>query len=150
MDIENIDTEWKESWISKNLKTVAAFHNTGGGRMIIGRRDNGEYIGVPDIKQEIKVVADSIRDKLHIVSNTRAVVIDNKDCIVIDVPKGDKIVDYEGRFYMRVGNTTQMIESDELKKILLEENGMQWLDRLCNIKKEELSKEAISLFPIYR
>ncbi len=41
IDIENIDTGWKESWASK--KTSAAFHNTDGGRMIISRRDKGEY-----------------------------------------------------------------------------------------------------------
>ena len=53
MDIENIDTEWKESWSDKYLKTIAAFHNTHAGRMIIGRKDNGEYIGVKDIKGTI-------------------------------------------------------------------------------------------------
>ena len=125
MDIENIDTEWKESWASKYLKTIAAFHNTAGGRMVIGRNDNGIYVGVPNIKKETKTVADDIRNKLHIMSNTRAEVIEGKNCIVIDVPKGDKLVDYDGRFYMRVGNTTQQIEGDELKKILLDERGMQ-------------------------
>ena len=146
MDIENIDTEWKESWSSKYLKTIAAFYNTEGGCMIIGRRDDGTYIGVPDIKKETKVVADSIRDKLHIISNTYAESIDGKDCIVIKVPKGDKMVDYDGRFYMRVGNTTQQIENDELKKLLLSENGLQWLDQPCDLTIDDISKKAVSYF----
>ena len=146
MDIENIDTEWKESWASKHLRTVAAFHNTAGGRMIIGRRDDGTYIGVPNIKKETKNVADDIRNKLHIVTDIRATVIEGKDCIVIDVPKGDKLVDYEGRFYIRVGNTTQQIEGDELKKLLLNERGMQWLDQGSEIGIDALSPEALSYF----
>lgn len=146
MDIENIDTEWKESWASKYLKTIAAFHNTAGGRMVIGRDDNGVYVGVPNIKKETKTVADDIRNKLHIMSNTRAKVIEGKNCIVIDVPKGDKLVDYEGKFYMRVGNTTQQIEGDELKKILLDERGMQWLDQTSKVTMDALSSEALSIF----
>ena len=146
MDIENIDTEWKEKWAAKYLKTVAAFHNTDGGRMIIGHRDDGVYVGVADIKQVTKTIADNIRDKLHIISHTFATVIEGKDCVVIDVPKGDKLVDYEGRFYIRVGNTTQQIEGDELKKLLLNERGMQWLDQESKVSIDALSSEALSFF----
>ena len=146
MDIENIDTEWKESWALKYLKTIAAFHNTAGGRMIIGRNDNGVYVGIQNIKKETKTVADDIRNKLHIMSNTRAEDIEGKNCIVIDVPKGDKLIDYEGKFYMRVGNTTQQIEGDDLKKILLDERGMQWLDQASKVTVDALSSDALSLF----
>lgn len=146
MDIENIDTEWKESWASKYLKTIAAFHNTEGGRMIIGRKDDGTYIGVPNIKKETKIVADNIRDKLHIKSKTRAEVFEGKDCIVIDVPKGDKMVEYDGRFYIRVGNTTQRIEGEDLKTVLLDERDMGWLDQHCNLSVDDLSSEAIEYF----
>ena len=146
MDIENIDTEWKESWALKYLKTIAAFHNTAGGRMIIGRNDNGVYVGIQNIKKETKTVADDIRNKLHIMSNTRAEAIEGKNCIVIDVPKGDKLIDYEGKFYMRVGNTTQQIEGDDLKKILLDERGMQWLDQASKVTVDALSSDALSLF----
>ena len=146
MDIENIDTEWKESWALKYLKTIAAFHNTAGGRMIIGRNDNGVYVGIQNIKKETKTVADDIRNKLHIMSNTRAEAIEGKNCIVIDVPKGDKLIDYEGKFYMRVGNTTQQIEGDDLKKILLDERGMQWLDQASKVAVDALSSDALSLF----
>ena len=146
MDIENIDTEWKESWALKYLKTIAAFHNTAGGRMIIGRNDNGVYVGIQNIKKETKTVADDIRNKLHIMSSTCAEAIEGKNCIVIDVPKGDKLIDYEGKFYMRVGNTTQQIEGDDLKKILLDERGMQWLDQASKVAVDALSSDALSLF----
>lgn len=66
--------------------------------------------------------------------------------MVIDVPKGDKLVDCEGRFYIRVGNTTQQIEGDELKKLLLKERGMQRLDQESEIGIDALSLEALSFF----
>ena len=146
MDIENLDTEWKESWSDKCLKTIAAFYNTKGGRMIIGRRDNGEYIGIQDVKATTKSISDSIRNKLHLISETHAVSIEGKDCIIVDVPKGDEIVDYDGRFYFRVGNTTQQLEGNPLKKILLDELGMQWLDQPRDIDPRSLSEDAFRFF----
>lgn len=146
MDIENLDTEWKESWSDKYLKTIAAFYNTKGGRMIVGRKDNGEYVGVRDVKGTTKAVSDSIRNKLHIISETRAENIEGKDCILIDVPKGDAIVDCDGRFYFRVGNTTQQLEGNPLKKILLDEMGLQWLDQPCKVDPDDLSEDAFRFF----
>ena len=146
MDIENLDMEWKESWSDKYLKTVAAFYNTKGGRMIVGRKDNGEYIGVQDVKGTTKSISDSIRNKLHIISETYAESIEGKDCIIIDVPKGDKIVDYDGKFYFRVGNTTQQLEGNPLKAILLNEIGLQWLDQQRDIDPKELSEDAFRFF----
>ena len=71
MDIENLDMEWKESWADKYLKTIAAFYNTKGGRIIIGRKDNGEYVGVQDVKGTTKTISDTIRNKFHFISETR-------------------------------------------------------------------------------
>ncbi len=146
MDIENIDTEWKESWSDKYLKTVAAFYNTKGGRMVIGRRDDGEYIGLQDVKGLVKSISDSIHNKLHIVTETRAADFDGKECIVIDVSKGDSIVDFDGRFYFRVGSTTQQLEGDPLKTILLGEKRLQWLDQPCRSTFDDISAKAISYF----
>ena len=146
MDIENLDMEWKESWADKYLKTIAAFYNTKGGRMIIGRKDNGEYVGVQDVKGTTKAISDTIRNKFHFISETRAENIDGKDCIIIDVPKGDTIVDYDGRFYFRVGNTTQQLEGIPLKRILLDEMGIQWLDQPCKVDPEDISEDAFRFF----
>ena len=72
--------------------------------------------------------------------------IDGKDCIIIDVPKGDTIVDYDGGFYFRVGNTTQQLEGIPLKRILLDEMGIQWLDQPCKVDPEDISEDAFRFF----
>ncbi len=146
MDIENLDMEWKECWANRYLKTIAAFYNTKGGRVIIGRRDNGEYIGVKDIKGTIKVISDSIKNEFDFITETRAENIEGRDCIIIDVPQGDSAVDYDGKYYFRVGNTTQQLEGNPLKKIFLKETGLQWLDRPCNVDPEDISEDAFRFF----
>ena len=146
MDIENLDMEWKECWSEKYLKTIAAFNNTKGGRMIIGRRDNGEYVGVKDIKGTVKAISDTIHNKFDFITETRAENIEGKDCIIIDVPHGDEIVDYNGKFYFRDGNTTQQVQGAPLKKILLEEMYTQWLDQPCDVDPEDISEDAFRFF----
>ncbi len=72
--------------------------------------------------------------------------IEGRDCIFIDVPKGDAIVDCDGRFFFRVGNTTQQLEGNPLKRILLDEMGLQWLDQPCRIDPEDISEDAFRFF----
>ena len=47
--IENEITEFKREYTDNILKTVIAFANTSGGRILIGVDDNGEPIGVENI-----------------------------------------------------------------------------------------------------
>lgn len=55
-------------------------------------------------------------------------------------------MDYDGRFYFRVGNTTQQLEGIPLKRILLDEMGIQWLDQPCKVDLEDISKDAFRFF----
>ncbi len=66
MSPEDIDEEWKEVWKSEYLKTVNAFYNTVCGRLIVGRKDNGDYVGVQNADDALKTVSDSIQNVLRI------------------------------------------------------------------------------------
>ncbi len=66
MSPEDIDEEWKEVWKSEYIRTVGAFYNTVGGRLIIGRKDNGGFVGVKNADDTLKTVSDSIQNVLGI------------------------------------------------------------------------------------
>ena len=146
MDYENNQEEWKEVWNPSYLKVIAAFYNTNGGRLIIGRRDDGSFAGLPDPKDTAKKISDSIHNKMHINADVRIESMDSKDCVVVEVPGGNHLVDLDSKFYVRVGNTNQILEGDELRIALLGERGMDWLDQTCDYKLDDLSPEAISFF----
>lgn len=146
MDIESNDIEWKEIWKSEYLRTIAAFYNTNGGRMIVGRNDHGVYVGVIDLKGVMKSISDTIRNKLRIICDVHEETFEGKDCIVIDVPVGVKTVSYNGEFPVRIGNATHALEAEELKERLLGEKGLQWLDQPSGITVADLSQDAISYF----
>ncbi len=144
--MEDVDEEWKEIWRSEYLKTVSAFYNTAGGRFIIGRRDDGTFVGVRDVKGTLKSISDSIQNTLGITADVHAQLFDDQLCIVVIVPKGRSKIDYDGRFYKRVGNTTQTIKREELKDIIADERGIFWMDESSGMTSEVLSADAIRRF----
>ncbi len=146
VDLENNQEEWKEIWDSSYIKAIAAFYNTDGGRMIVGRSDDGMFVGLADPKDTAKKISDTIHNKLHINVSVRIENIESKDCVIVDVCAGNRKVDLDGRFYVRVGNTNQMLEGEELRIALLNEKGRDWLDQTCDYSLEDLSLDAISFF----
>ncbi len=42
---ENQNVEWKEFWKDEYLKWICGFANAQGGKLIIGKSDNGRPIG---------------------------------------------------------------------------------------------------------
>lgn len=147
VSLEDHDEEWKEIWKVEYLKTVSAFHNTEGGRFIIGRRDDGTFVGVKNIKGTLKSISDSIQNVLGIKAQVRSEVFDDDViCIVIDVPKGRSKIDYNGQFYKRVGNTTHLIKRDELKDIIADERGSFWMDESSGLYPDSLLADAFTRF----
>lgn len=144
--MEDIDEEWKEIWKSEYLKTISAFYNTAGGRFTVGRRDDGTFVGVQDVKGTLKSVSDSIQNVLGISATVRSQSFDGVMCIVVDVPEGRNKIDYDGRFYKRVGNTTHMIRREELKDIIADERGTFWMDESSGQSRDSISFDAVRRF----
>ena len=50
MTMESQNIEWKESWRDEYLKWICGFANAQGGKIYIGKNDNGVVTGVKDVK----------------------------------------------------------------------------------------------------
>lgn len=144
--MEDIDEEWKEIWKSEYLRTISALYNTAGGRFTVGRRDDGTFVGVQDVKGTLKSVSDSIQNVLGISATVCSQSFDGVMCIVVDVPKGRNKIDYDGRFYKRVGNTTHLIRREELKDIIADERGTFWMDESSGQPPDSISIDAVRRF----
>ena len=57
---ESQSVEYKESWRDEYLKWICGFANAQGGRIYIGIDDQGEVVGVKDIK---KLLEDAMEQK---------------------------------------------------------------------------------------
>ena len=85
MTLENQTTEWKESWRDDCLTTICAFANTGGGVLEIGRRNNGEIVGIDNPKKLLEDLPNKIRSATGVVPDVDVRESDGKQYIVIHV-----------------------------------------------------------------
>lgn len=127
---ESKTVEFKEKLPASDAvaKTVIAFSNTGGGRLIIGVTDQGEIMGLAnniDILELQDKVASIIYDRCYpnVIPDIYTTTIDNKVLLVIEVYRGNllpyylkKIGKNEG-VYIRVGATNRKASVDNILEL---------------------------------
>lgn len=69
--IESQNIEYKESWRDEYLKTLTAFANTEGGKLIIGIDDTGKVIGVKEPKRLLEYIPNKIKDILGVIPSVK-------------------------------------------------------------------------------
>jgi len=142
--MESQNEEWKESWKAEHLNTISAFANCEGGIMVIGKRDNGDIVGIQNPGKLLESIPNTVINKLGFIPDVEMIDIDGKVCIEITVKKQLKLRDLDGRYYVRSGSTTQIVKGTELSKLLLTDMGLTWTDRTTEkVKCNDLSKDAM-------
>ncbi|MDR2132307.1 MAG: ATP-binding protein [Clostridiales Family XIII bacterium] len=69
--MENQNFEWKETWRDEYVKVICGFANADGGTLEIGRRDDGEVIGVANIKKLLEDLPNKIRSATGVIPAAR-------------------------------------------------------------------------------
>ena len=123
-ETENI--ELKISWRDEYLKTIAAFANTNGGKLILGVKDDGKIEGVTHPKKLLEDIPNKISNHLRIVANVLLLEIDQKNVIEIVTQKNSTPVSYQGKFYVRSGSTTQEVKGGALQDLILKTSNITW------------------------
>ena len=92
--IEGERIEFKETVNDSTIKTIAAFANSGGGKIYIGVADDGEVVGVDDVDGELLRLTDKMRTNIRpdvlMMVGIDAETFGNKSVIVVKVGKGSK------------------------------------------------------------
>ncbi len=63
---ESQNIEWKEIWKDEYLKWICGFANALGGKIIIGKNDKGEVVGVKNSKKLLEDLPNKIQNHLGI------------------------------------------------------------------------------------
>ena len=123
---EDQNIEFKQSWNDLNLKSICAFANTDGGRLYVGVDDNGNIVGIQNAKARIEDIPNTIRNKLGILVSLIARNEGGKDFLEIIVPKMEHPVFFDGKIYIRVGSTNQLVEGNNLIEFILRKSTATW------------------------
>ena len=143
-EIESRELEFKEKPNPALFKTLSAFANTNGGVAFIGVSDKKEITGHRCSNADLKELSDTIVNKLAIHPVIEPVKCEGKTVLRIDVKKSKIPVAYEGRYYTRVGNTTRLMDTEELKEFLI--SGIEWDSLPSQSGLADIDEETIRLF----
>ena len=144
---ESQNIEWKESWRDEYLKWICGFANAKGGKIIIGKNDNGEIVGVAKAKRLMEEIPNKIQTQLGIICDVDLKNEDGKDYIEIDVKPYNVLISYQGKYYYRSGSTKQELKGNALNKLLLKKAGKTWDDVVePRAKLDDIDIAAIEAF----
>ena len=126
---ENKNLEFKEKISKSYLKTVSAYSNYGGGKIIFGIDDNGKVIGlekITDVKLNIEnTINDSIKPKPDYTLEIEK--IEGKDCIVLSIRRGNfPPYYYNGKPYKRNDTSTVEVDRVELNRLVLQGSNLDY------------------------
>ena len=125
---EKQNIEYKSSWHDDYLKWVCGFANAVGGKIFIGKDDNGNVVHLDDYKRLLESIPQKIQNTMGITCDVNLQEEDNKKFIEIIVNPYSVPVSIRGRYYYRSGSTKTELAGIELNEFLLKKAGKTWDD----------------------
>ena len=122
---ERQNIEWKSSWRDEYLKTICAFANADGGQLVIGKDDQGGFVGLSGANTLLETIPSKIRNQLGIVGAVD-LVSEPQEHISISIQSYSAPISFRGKYYLRSGSTTHELNGAELTEFLLTKLGRSW------------------------
>ena len=167
---ESKNVEFKENLPEKSIKymkSVVAFANGTGGKIIFGIADQTrEVVGFDkeDVFKKMDAIANAVSDSCEpaIIPDISLQTIDGKTVIVAEIPEGRqrpyyiKALGREGGVYVRVAGTTRLADEYMVRELMFEGSNRYFdqalcsgltitdeeIDALCKSMKEQAVKNA--------
>lgn len=121
MQRETDDLEYKSEINRGFLKTVSAFANFNGGRIVFGVDDDGAVVGLDNPKQACLDIENRINDSISPRPSFLLEIGENGRTVELSVEEGlDKPYLSGGKAYRRSDSATVEVDGVELKRLILE------------------------------
>lgn len=145
MYTEDMYTELKVELTKDIKKEIVAFANTGGGKIYIGIDDDGNVVGLNNIRKDMEVLSGMIKDgissDLTLYTKINNEKIDGKDIIVLDVLSApnkpyclaDKGFKPSG-VYLRNGNTCIPATEELIKKMIVDNQSTSFEETVSTLQ----------------
>jgi ATP-dependent DNA helicase RecG len=125
---EQQNIEYKSSWHDDYLDWVCGFANAQGGKIYIGKDDNGNVVGIDDYKDLMEKIPNKIKNNLGITAEVNLLQEDGKYFIEIIVQPYSVPISLRGRYFYRSGSVKQELTGAALNEFLLKRAGHTWDD----------------------
>ena len=144
---ESQNIEWKQSWRDEYLKWICGFANAKGGKIHIGKDDQGNVTGVENFKRLMDDIPNKITSGLGLVCDVNLHQEANKYYIEIEVHPHDVPISFHGKYYFRSGSTKQELQGVSLNEFLLRKTGKTWDDVIePSATLDDIDEKAVNAF----
>lgn len=123
---ESQNTEWKRSWKDEYLKWVCGFANAQGGKIFIGKNDEGEIAPLENAKRLLEEIPNKIKSLIGLTVDVNLHQTKRGDYLEIVVLRQSVPVSLRGRYYYRTGSTKIELTGASLNEFLLKKSGSTW------------------------
>jgi len=124
---ESKNLEFKRELTNTFLKTVSAFANDGGGRVVFGIDDNGSVVGVANLKETELSIEQKINDTIDPVPEFSIYSSEADHTITLEVlPGKDTPYLYKGKGYYRSGTSTVEADRFRMRRLYLAGSDLEY------------------------
>ncbi len=147
MSIETQNKEYKSKWRDEYLKWICGFANAKGGKIYIGKDDNGNVVGIENAKKLLEDIPNKAKDILGVVVDVNLHTTAKGDFLEIIVDEYPYPVNYKGQYHYRSGSTKQELKGAALDKFMLQKKGKKWDGvPVPKVSVSDLNQEAFDFF----
>lgn len=132
------------------LKSVSAFVNGSGGKIIFGIDDANNLVGLENSKEDSEIISEIIKTKLDPSPNIELSIInkDNKDYIILNVLGGKEtpyyLIESKSRLaYIRIGNESVLANSSQVKNLILRGINKTYDALSSDIKRDKVTFDRL-------
>ncbi len=125
---ENQNIEYKSSWRDEWLQWICGFANANGGKLYIGRDNDGNVVGIENHERLMDELPNKIRDLLGITAEVNSFEENGLNYIEIITQPQSVAISYRGKYYLRIGSTNAELTGNRLNEFLLKKAGKTWDD----------------------
>lgn len=123
---ETYNLEFKEKISNSFLKTVVAYSNYTGGKILFGVNDNGEEVGIDRPIDAMLDIENMINDSIKPQVTYSLDFLDKSIIELLVYPGDEKPYFYKSKSYKRNDSATIEIDNNELKRLILEGNNKSY------------------------
>jgi ATP-dependent DNA helicase RecG len=125
---EQQNIEYKSSWHDDYLDWICGFANAQGGKIYIGKNDNGKIVGIDNYEDLIEKIPNKIKNLMGITAEVNLLQDNDKYFIEIIVQPYSVPISLRGRYYYRSGSVKQELTGAALNEFLFKRAGHTWDD----------------------
>ncbi|MCQ2748828.1 MAG: putative DNA binding domain-containing protein [Clostridia bacterium] len=143
---ESKTLEYKEKISKTFLKTVCAFANYNGGKIIFGVDDDLNIVGLDEIQKDKLSIENMINDSISPLPNYILEERSDKTIVLTVLSGNDKPYMLNGKTYKRNDTATIEVDKLELNRLILEGSNLNYEQLLVkeeNLTFKELEKELV-------